>query len=53
VSGNALASQHGPAFSIKIVVQNTDLPSVNDILRAYGRFDLAAGQFSVFSEVSI
>ena len=26
---------------------------MNDILRAYGRFDVMAGQFSVFSEVSI
>jgi len=26
---------------------------VNDILRAYGRFDVAAGQFSVFPALSI
>ncbi len=53
VSGNFLASKHGPAFNVKVAIQNTDLPSLNDILRAYGRFDVAAGQFSVFSEVSI
>jgi uncharacterized membrane protein YagU involved in acid resistance len=53
VSGNFLASQHGPAFNMKVAIQNTDLRSMNDILRSYGRFDVAAGQFSVFSEVSI
>jgi len=53
VSGNFLASQQGPALNMKVAIQNTDLPSMNDILRAYGRFDVAAGQFSVFSEVSI
>jgi hypothetical protein len=51
VSGNFLASKHGPAFNMSVAIQNTDLPSMNDILRAYGRFDVAAGQFSVFSEV--
>src|ERR1700730_335276 len=53
VSGDFLASQHGPAFNMNVAIQNTDLPSMNDILRAYGRFDVAAGQFSVFSEVNI
>jgi uncharacterized protein DUF748 len=53
VAGSFLASQHGPEFNMKIAVRNTDLPSMNDILRAYGRFDVAAGKFSVFSEVGI
>ena len=53
VSGNFLASQRGPAFDMKVAIQNTELPSMNDILRAYGRFDVAAGRFSVFSELSI
>jgi len=53
VSGDFLASQHGPAFDLNVAIQNTELPSMNDILRAYGRFDVAAGQFSVFSEIDI
>ncbi|MGA9725709.1 MAG: DUF748 domain-containing protein [Candidatus Binatus sp.] len=53
ISGDFLASQHGPAFNLKVAIQNTDLPSMNDILRAHGRFDVAAGKFSVFSEVAI
>ena len=53
LSGNFLASQHGPALDVNLAIQNTDLPSMNDILRAYGRFDVAAGQFTVFSEIKI
>ena len=53
VSGEFVASQHGPAFDLNVAIQNTELPSMNDILRAYGRFDVSAGQFSVFSEIDI
>ena len=53
VSGSFLASQHGPAFDLNVAIQNTDLPSMNDIMRAYGKFDVAAGKFTVFSEVGI
>ena len=53
VAGDFLASQQGPAFNLKVAIQNTDLTSMNDILRAYRRFDVAAGQFSVFSQVAI
>jgi hypothetical protein len=52
-SGNFLASQQGPTVYLKLSIRNTNLPSMNDILRAYGRFDVAAGQFSVFSEMNI
>jgi len=52
-SGDFLASQQGPTVNLKVSIRNTDLPSMNDILRAYGRFDVAAGQFSVFSEMNI
>ena len=53
VRGDFLASQQGPAFNLKVAIQNTDMPSMNDILRAYGSFDVAAGQFSVFSQVAV
>jgi hypothetical protein len=53
VSGDFLARQYGPAFHMNVAIRNTDLSSMNDILRAYGRFDVAAGHLSVFSEVSI
>ena len=53
VTGAFLASQQGPAFNTNLAIQKTDLPSMNNFLRAYGRFDVATGQFSVFSEVGI
>jgi len=53
VRGDFLASQLGPDLNLKVEIRNTDLPSMNDILRAYGRFDVAAGKLSVYSEVVI
>ncbi len=37
----------GPAFDLKIAVVNTDLPSLNDFLRSFRRFDVAAGKLAV------
>jgi Domain of Unknown Function (DUF748) len=53
VGGDFLASQQGPAFNLKLAIKNTDMPSMNDILRAFGSFDVAAGQFSVFSQLAV
>ncbi|MGA2410808.1 MAG: DUF748 domain-containing protein [Candidatus Binataceae bacterium] len=53
LSGDFLASKNGPALNMQLAIQNTDLPSLNDLLRAYGRFDVAAGQFTLYSQVSI
>lgn len=43
----------GPDFNIKVAVEKASLPSINELLRAYGRLDVAAGTFSVFSEVTV
>jgi hypothetical protein len=53
IGGDFLASQQGPAFNLKIAILNTDLPSLNDLLRAFGRFDVAAGKLSVYSQIAI
>jgi hypothetical protein len=53
VAGDFLASNAGPAFNLKVAIQNTDLPSLNDLMRSYGRFDVAAGKLSVYSQVAI
>lgn len=53
VSGSFLASQSGPAFNLKIALVNTDLPSLNDLLRSFGRFDVAGGRLSVYSQVAV
>ena len=53
IAGDFLASGQGPAVNLKLAMQNTDLPSMNDLLRAFGRFDVAAGQLTVYAQVDI
>ncbi len=53
VAGNFLASGQGPEFNLKVAIQNTDLASINDLLRSFGRFEVANGQLSVYSQVAI
>jgi hypothetical protein len=53
IVGDFLASRQGPAFNLKLAMQNADLTSMNDLLRAFGSFDVAAGQLSVFSQVAV
>jgi hypothetical protein len=43
----------GPDFSLLVAVDGASLPSINDFLRAYGKFDAAQGTFSVYSEVKV
>jgi hypothetical protein len=40
-------------FDLKLVLVNTDLPSLNDLLRSFGSFDVAAGKLSVYSQVAV
>jgi hypothetical protein len=34
-------------------IDDTTLPSMNDLLRAYGKFDVVAGRFSFYSEMAV
>ncbi len=43
----------GPDFDFHLAVDGASLPSINDLLRAYGKFDVAKGTFSVYSEVKV
>jgi hypothetical protein len=43
----------GPDFNLLLAVDKASLPKINDLLRAYGKFDVAAGTFSVYSEVKV
>ena len=58
-SGNATLSgvlrpeHQGPNFDFDLASRDTDLTSLNDLLRAYGKFDVAAGKVSVFSQVTV
>jgi hypothetical protein len=43
----------GPDFSITAQLEGASLPSINELLRAYGKFDVVSGTFSVYSEVKV
>ncbi|HWO42420.1 MAG TPA: DUF748 domain-containing protein [Candidatus Eisenbacteria bacterium] len=50
---NARPNKKGPDFDLKIAVENTDMRAMNDLFRAYGNFDVVAGLFSFYSEISV
>ena len=43
----------GPDFDLYLKIEDTQLTSLNDLLRAYGNFDVAAGAFSLVTELHI
>ncbi len=58
-SGHAVGSatfrddRKGPDFNLALVIEDASLPSINDLLRAYGKLDVTAGTFSVYTEVQV
>ncbi len=58
-SGKTLATadfrpvKSGADFDLNIKIEKTRLKAMNDLLRAYGNVDVAAGTFSVYSQVSV
>src|SRR4029450_1001511 len=46
------AEKSGPAFDVAMRTEEVSVPTLNDLLRAYGRFDAAAGRFYFYSELS-
>jgi hypothetical protein len=53
ITGTFLASDEGPEFDTNISIENTDLTSLNPLLRAYGRFDVAQGRFTLYSQLDV
>lgn len=41
----------GPSFDIGVRVEEVDVTRLNDLFRAYGRFDSSAGRFNLYSEL--
>ena len=52
-SGVLRPEDQGPNFDFDLASQNTDLTSLNDLLRAFGKFDVASGRVSVFSQITV
>ena len=40
-------------LSLDVAIENTDLTTMNDMLRAYGNFDVTKGEFSFYSQLRI
>jgi len=43
----------GPDLDLNLSIENTDMAAMSDLMRAYANFDVAAGNFSMFSEIKV
>jgi hypothetical protein len=41
----------GPDFDLTVKLENTDMKTMNNLLRSYGKFDVVEGKFSLYSEM--
>jgi hypothetical protein len=52
-SGNFRPEKGGSDLDLYVKIENTQLTAMNDLLRAYGNFDVSAGAFSLISELHV
>lgn len=52
-SGNFRPEKAGPDLDLYVKIEDTALTSMNNLLRAYGNFDVSAGVFSLVSELHL
>ena len=45
--------KNGPDLDLYLKIEDTRLPAMNELLRAYGNFDVSAGSFSLVTELHI
>lgn len=50
---NFRPEEKGPDFDLNVKIESTQLTAMNDLLRAYGNFDVLGGIFSLSSQVHI
>jgi Domain of Unknown Function (DUF748) len=43
----------GPDFDLGVRIDDTDMTTMNDMLRAYGKFDVVRGLFSFYTELKV
>jgi hypothetical protein len=48
-----LAETGEPSFDSSVHIDNVEMTAMNDLLRAYGKFDVAAGRFFFYSELGV
>jgi hypothetical protein len=42
-----------PDFDLDLAIEEADMTAMNDILRAYGKFDVTAGKFSLYAQLRV
>jgi hypothetical protein len=52
-SGTFRPASNSQDFDLNVKIENTQMRAMNDLLRAYAGFDVTAGLFSVYSEISV
>jgi hypothetical protein len=53
VTGAVSAYGKSPNVKLNIGIQHTDMTLLNPLLRAYGRFDVAQGEFTLYSQLGV
>jgi hypothetical protein len=53
VSGTFRPETEAPDFDLRVRMVKTKMRSLNDVLRAYGNFDVVNGVFSFFTELTV
>jgi hypothetical protein len=53
ISGTFRPEMKSPDFDLAIKIERTNMRAMNDLLRAYGNFDVTAGLFSLYSELKV
>ena len=53
ISGTFRPEGKNPDFDLAIKIERTKMRAMNDLLRAYGNFDVTAGLFSLYSELTV
>jgi hypothetical protein len=43
----------GPDFDLKVAIEGTPAVALNNVFQAYGKFDVAQGEFSFYSELHV
>jgi hypothetical protein len=53
MNGEFRPEKKGPDLDLYLKIDNTQLKSMNEVLRAYGKFDVVAGTFSLVTELHV
>jgi hypothetical protein len=51
LTGSFKEGAASPDFDVNLKIESTDMTRMNDLLRAYGKFDVVAGSFTFYTEL--